>query len=71
VKPSYLSDDRRRLAGRRIVYVHGMRGLNLVIEPAVRAAPPLPKPEEEHAEARGVACDAAQKRLCQLRRCRR
>jgi uncharacterized membrane protein len=37
--------------GGAIVYVHGMRVLNLVNEPAQRAASPLPKPEKEQAEA--------------------
>jgi len=37
--------------GGAIVFVHGMRVLNLVTEPAVRAASPLPKPEKEQAEA--------------------
>jgi hypothetical protein len=37
--------------GGAIVYVHGMRVLNLVTEPAARAASPLPKPEKEQAEA--------------------
>lgn len=36
--------------GGTIVYVHGMRVLNLVEEPATRAASPLPKPEKELAE---------------------
>jgi hypothetical protein len=36
--------------GGTIVYVHGMRVLNLVTEAAVRAASPLPKPEKEQAE---------------------
>jgi uncharacterized membrane protein len=36
--------------GGAIVYVHGMRVLNLVDEPAQRAASPLPKPEKEQAE---------------------
>jgi uncharacterized membrane protein len=33
-----------------VVYVHGMRVLNLVKEPALRAASPLPHPEKEMAE---------------------
>ncbi len=37
--------------GGAIVFVHGMRVLNLVTEPAARAASPLPKPEKEQAEA--------------------
>ena len=37
--------------GGTIVFVHGMRVLNLVTEPAGRAASPLPKPEKEQAEA--------------------
>jgi uncharacterized membrane protein len=37
--------------GGAIVYVHGMRVLNLVSESALRAASPLPKPEKEQAEA--------------------
>ena len=36
--------------GGAIVYVHGMRVLSLVDEPAARAASPLPKPEKEEAE---------------------
>lgn len=36
--------------GGSIVYVHGMRVLNLVDEPASRAASPIPKPETEAAE---------------------
>jgi uncharacterized membrane protein len=36
--------------GGAIVFVHGMRVLNLVGEPAQRAASPLPKPEKEMAE---------------------
>jgi uncharacterized membrane protein len=36
--------------GGAIVYVHGMRVLNLVTEPAARAASPLPKAEKEQAE---------------------
>jgi uncharacterized membrane protein len=36
--------------GGAIVYVHGMRVLNLVQEPAERAASPVPKPEKEAAE---------------------
>jgi uncharacterized membrane protein len=36
--------------GGTIVFVHGMRVLNLVGEPASRAASPLPKPEKEAAE---------------------
>jgi hypothetical protein len=37
--------------GGAIVYVHGMRVLNLLKEPAQRAASPVPKPEKEAAEA--------------------
>ena len=37
--------------GGAITYVHGMRVLNLVEEPASRAASPVPKPEKEQAEA--------------------
>jgi uncharacterized membrane protein len=37
--------------GGSIVYVHGMRVLNLLNEPAQRAASPVPKPEKEQAEA--------------------
>jgi uncharacterized membrane protein len=37
--------------GGAIVFVHGMRVLNLVTEPAGRAASPVPKPEKEQAEA--------------------
>jgi uncharacterized membrane protein len=36
--------------GGAIVYVHGMRVLNLVGEPAARAAAPVPTPEKEAAE---------------------
>jgi uncharacterized membrane protein len=36
--------------GGTVVYVHGMRVLNLVEEPAGRAASPVPKPETEAAE---------------------
>ena len=36
--------------GGAITYVHGMRVLDLVEEPATRAASPVPKPEKEHAE---------------------
>jgi uncharacterized membrane protein len=36
--------------GGTIVFVHGMRVLNLVDEPAGRAASPLPKPEKEAAD---------------------
>jgi uncharacterized membrane protein len=36
--------------GGAIVFVHGMRVLNLVTEPAGRAASPVPKPEKEQAE---------------------
>jgi uncharacterized membrane protein len=36
--------------GGAIVYVHGMRVLNLVEEPARRAASPAPEPEKEMAE---------------------
>ena len=36
--------------GGAVVYVHGMRVLNLVHEPAQRAASPLPHPEKEMAE---------------------
>jgi uncharacterized membrane protein len=35
--------------GGAIVFVHGMRVLNLVEEPASRAASPIPHPEEEEA----------------------
>jgi uncharacterized membrane protein len=35
--------------GGSIVYVHGMRVLNLVEEPASRAVSPIPKPEKEAA----------------------
>ncbi len=37
--------------GGTIVFVHGMRVLNLVEEPALRAASPVPKPEKEAAES--------------------
>lgn len=36
--------------GGSIVYVHGMRVLNLVEEPALRAATPVPTPEKKEAE---------------------
>jgi uncharacterized membrane protein len=36
--------------GGSIVYVHGMRVLNLVREPTERAVSPVPKPEKEAAE---------------------
>jgi hypothetical protein len=36
--------------GGSIVFVHGMRVLNLVEEPASRAAAPVPHPEQEAAE---------------------
>ena len=36
--------------GGSIVFVHGMRVLNLVEEPAKRAASPIPFPEKEAAE---------------------
>jgi uncharacterized membrane protein len=36
--------------GGTIVFVHGMRVLNLTEEPALRAASPVPKPEKELAE---------------------
>jgi uncharacterized membrane protein len=36
--------------GGTIVFVHGMRVLNLVDEPASRAASPVPKPEKDAAE---------------------
>ena len=36
--------------GGTVVFVHGMRVLNLVGEPAERAASPVPKPEKEAAE---------------------
>jgi uncharacterized membrane protein len=36
--------------GGSIVFVHGMRVLNLVDEPASRAAAPVPHPEKEQAE---------------------
>jgi uncharacterized membrane protein len=36
--------------GGAIVYVHGMRVLSLVQEPATRAASPVPHPEKERAE---------------------
>jgi uncharacterized membrane protein len=37
--------------GGAIVFVHGMRVLNLVDEPAKRAVSPMPTPEKEEAEA--------------------
>lgn len=36
--------------GGSIVYVHGMRVLNLVEEPALKAAAPIPTPEKKEAE---------------------
>jgi len=36
--------------GGAVVYVHGMRVLGLVQEPAGRAVAPVPHPEKEHAE---------------------
>ena len=39
--------------GGGVVFVHGMRVLNLVDEPATRAASPLPQPEKEAAEGSG------------------
>src|ERR687892_2390817 len=36
--------------GGTVVFVHGMRVLNLVEEPSLRAAAPLPTPEKEAAE---------------------
>jgi uncharacterized membrane protein len=36
--------------GGAVVYVHGMRVLNLVREPSERAVAPKPHPEKEHAE---------------------
>jgi uncharacterized membrane protein len=36
--------------GGAIVFVHGMRVLSLVDEPAARAVSPMPKPEKEEAE---------------------
>ena len=36
--------------GGAVVYVHGMRVLNLLEEPASRAAAPVPHPEKEQAE---------------------
>jgi hypothetical protein len=36
--------------GGAIVYVHGMRVLNLVKEPTERAVSPVPRPEKEMAE---------------------
>jgi hypothetical protein len=36
--------------GGAVVYVHGMRVLNLVREPTARAVSPEPKPEKEMAE---------------------
>ena len=36
--------------GGAIVFVHGMRVLNLLHEPAFRAAAPVPHPEKEMAE---------------------
>ena len=39
--------------GGSVVYVHGMRVLNLVGEPSSRAVSPVPKPEKEMAEGGG------------------
>ena len=39
--------------GGSVVYVHGLRVLNLVREPADRAVSPVPKPEKEMAEGDG------------------
>ena len=39
--------------GGSVVYVHGTRVLNLVHEPARRAAAPVPTPEKELADQRG------------------
>ncbi len=39
--------------GGSVVYVHGMRVLNLASEPAHRAAAPVPTPEKELAERKG------------------
>jgi uncharacterized membrane protein len=36
--------------GGTVVYVHGMRVLNLVAEPAARASAPVPTPEKKEAE---------------------
>jgi hypothetical protein len=36
--------------GGSVVYVHGMRVLNLVAEPSHRAVAPVPTPEKEFAE---------------------
>jgi len=36
--------------GGAVVYVHGMRVLNLVKEPSTRASAPVPHPEKEMAE---------------------
>jgi hypothetical protein len=36
--------------GGAIVFVHGMRVLSLVHEPAARASAPVPHPEKERAE---------------------
>jgi len=38
--------------GGSVVFVHGMRVLSLVREPAAQAASPLPHPEKEMAEQR-------------------
>jgi uncharacterized membrane protein len=44
--------------GGSVVYVHGMRVLNLVDEPAHRAAAPVPTPEKELAERTGGSAQA-------------
>ena len=44
--------------GGSIVFNYGMRVLNLVEEPARRAVPPVPKPEEEAAEKELVGREA-------------
>ena len=43
--------------GGTVVYVHGMRVLNLLEEPALRAAAPVPTPEKEAAAGERPATD--------------
>jgi uncharacterized membrane protein len=45
--------------GGTVVFVHGMRVLNLVEEPALRAAAPLPTPEKKEAAGEGREPDTA------------
>jgi uncharacterized membrane protein len=43
--------------GGTVVFVHGMRVLNLVDEPALRAAVPVPTPEQEEAAGEHPRCE--------------